>query len=400
MLLYGAFDAINLDGGGSTAIVAENSLGKPFLLNRPSSLGDSGRLRTVGSHFGVYAKPMPAFIHDVSAVPDDTQAEVIWTTENAASGQVRFGLTEELDHDSGVDSTLSTKHRMALSELVPDSTYYYQITSVDSGQSYVTPTYSFHTTNYVTSRLLIDLTNSWKYTTTPLKGSLWTKTDYDDSNWSGPEQALLWIDTRATGPNEDVQPKGFNLEGNPDNSSLPYTTYYFRTSLRIDSVASGATLAFSGFIDDGAVLYLNGEEIRRIRMLEAPEVVGNETFALATPCAGDATCFDEFKLLNPKLQPLSPGENVLAVEVHNASPLSRDITFGLTVSLIEPSGTVPLLTGRFDGGQLKLQWSRLGIRLQESEQAVGPWIDVLNSTTFQTYAAETSTRQKFYRLIR
>lgn len=51
----GAWDALNLDGGGSTTLVIEGPDGKPVVLNRPS-----GRVqRRVANHLGVFARPLP-----------------------------------------------------------------------------------------------------------------------------------------------------------------------------------------------------------------------------------------------------------------------------------------------------------------------------------------------------
>jgi hypothetical protein len=52
---FGAHDALNLDGGGSTALVIEGRDGDPVVLNSPS-----GKLqRLVANHLGVFAKPLP-----------------------------------------------------------------------------------------------------------------------------------------------------------------------------------------------------------------------------------------------------------------------------------------------------------------------------------------------------
>lgn len=52
----GAYNALNLDGGGSTALVMEGNNGQPGLLNRPSG----GAERRVANHLGVFAEPLPS----------------------------------------------------------------------------------------------------------------------------------------------------------------------------------------------------------------------------------------------------------------------------------------------------------------------------------------------------
>jgi len=58
MLRFGAYDALNLDGGGSTAMAMSDGAGGSRLLNRPIHLGVPGLERICGNHFGVYADPL------------------------------------------------------------------------------------------------------------------------------------------------------------------------------------------------------------------------------------------------------------------------------------------------------------------------------------------------------
>jgi len=59
MRMFGATDAINLDGGGSSTLVFSDTT--PRVVNVPVGLGDvPGTERTVGSNFGVFALPVPA----------------------------------------------------------------------------------------------------------------------------------------------------------------------------------------------------------------------------------------------------------------------------------------------------------------------------------------------------
>ena len=57
MVEFGAFSAMNLDGGGSSTLVKEGVLHAPDLLNSPIEHQIPGRQRVIGNHLGVYAKP-------------------------------------------------------------------------------------------------------------------------------------------------------------------------------------------------------------------------------------------------------------------------------------------------------------------------------------------------------
>jgi hypothetical protein len=54
----GGYTALNLDGGGSTTLVIEDSAGKPYVLNSPIDNYIPGRERPVANHLGIYAKPI------------------------------------------------------------------------------------------------------------------------------------------------------------------------------------------------------------------------------------------------------------------------------------------------------------------------------------------------------
>ncbi|OGO73004.1 MAG: hypothetical protein A2Z49_01280 [Chloroflexi bacterium RBG_19FT_COMBO_56_12] len=56
ILEYQGYNAINLDGGGSTALVFENRDGSPQLLNAPIDNQLPGRERPVGNHLGIFAR--------------------------------------------------------------------------------------------------------------------------------------------------------------------------------------------------------------------------------------------------------------------------------------------------------------------------------------------------------
>lgn len=53
---YGAYTALNLDGGGSTTLVIEGESGEPVLLNSPIDNRIPGRERPVANHLGIYAR--------------------------------------------------------------------------------------------------------------------------------------------------------------------------------------------------------------------------------------------------------------------------------------------------------------------------------------------------------
>jgi exopolysaccharide biosynthesis protein len=53
---HGGYNAINLDGGGSSTMVIGAPSGIPKVINSPINHGIPGRQRPVGNHLGIYAK--------------------------------------------------------------------------------------------------------------------------------------------------------------------------------------------------------------------------------------------------------------------------------------------------------------------------------------------------------
>ena len=396
LLKMGVADGINMDGGGSSTLAVENSLGRPVRLNHPSAVADSGKERTVGSHFAVFAKPIPSFISGVQVYPDDVAASITWTTTDAALSWIEYGLTTDLGMTSPPPNAVSLSHGTVLSGLTENTPYFYRLVASNSVTTYSTPTYTFTTTNYSAFTSVFDLTNSWNYTSQAQTSQAWTASGFDDSSWSGPSPGLLWIDVRAAGPDPAVQPKGTQLPADPNNSGYPFLTYYFRTRFKIADTTLGRTLHCEAFVDDGAVVYLNGREILRLRMDPGSGITAS-TLANGYPCSGDATCLDSFDLDGGALV---NGDNVLAVEVHNYNARSADITFGMSLSAVGSASPSPLLGFKKAGNALQFDWIRGGFVLQEADAPAGLWSDVSGPAVIGPVSITTSQTSHYYRLNR
>ncbi len=58
-------------------------------------------------------------------------ARIMWTTDEPATTEVHYGTTESLGSSSGMDPTMSTQHVVLLSNLMPDTDYYFRVLSLD-----------------------------------------------------------------------------------------------------------------------------------------------------------------------------------------------------------------------------------------------------------------------------
>ena len=175
-------------------------------------------------------------------------------------------------------------------------------------------------------------------------------------------------------------------------------TYYFRTHFQIREKTAGGSLRFSGLIDDGAVFYLNGHEVYRLRMDDAPAAIGNGTLATGFPCEGDATCPDEFTIGGALADSLVAGDNVLAVEVHNYNLRSADITFGVSVTDAQRLTVPAVLAISGADGDTTLSWTRGGFILHPASAAQGPWTDVPGPVVSSPYTAAANVDARYFRL--
>ena len=159
-----------------------------------------------------------------------------------------------------------------------------------------------------------------------------------DATWqvnsSGTDLASAWLDPAYDDTQAGWSP-GQGLFGfTPTPAAYPQiktalstgpNTYYFRTHFAWGYETTNLALVVTNYLSDGAVYYLNGQEVRRVRMPAGP--IGYTTNAAAT--AMPAGSFDLFGLSSA---PLLVGDNLLEVETHQAAGSSQDLVFGLSLT--------------------------------------------------------------------
>jgi hypothetical protein len=392
---FGAWDGINVDGGGSTTMVMGDCQGAPMRLNRSSYVAAYGRERNVGGNIGVYAGPLSNEVKDLAVEPGTTTALITWRTDFAATTQVEYGQTTNYGNVTPLDSRLLHNHVATLSGLTQGGNYFYRAISTADGQTY-TQGCQFASLTSLKTTQIFELTQSWTYTTNNLDGVNWKSPGYSDANWLGPAPGLLYVeDNSAVAPRNTALPPPF---GQP----IP-RTYYFRTHFSLTGSMAGGSLIFSNYVDDGAVFYLNGAEIYRLRMPSAPTPIVNDTTATGRPCsgtaqAGDAICPDVFTISGNLLTNLVQGDNVLAAEAHNYPP-GMDLVFGSALFQSRPEVVVPHLHLWVEDGQATLFWNGEGFTLQQCADlaAPDPWSDVPETIKQSPFVGSTTTT-RFYRL--
>lgn len=177
----------------------------------------------------------------------------------------------------------------------------------------------------------------WKYLDDGSdQATAWREAAFDDSPWQeGPAQL-------GYGDRSDVTQVGFG----PDRSNRFITTY-FRHQFDVADPSLFESLTLELLRDDGAAVYLNGTEIVRTDNL-APaasfDVLANFNNA------GDVRGLDERTFFKSDVDTglLIQGTNFLAVEVHQHSAGSTDLSFDLQLRGIlvpEPATSALVWTG-------------------------------------------------------
>lgn len=170
---------------------------------------------------------------------------------------------------------------------------------------------------------LVDLESTWSYLDTGEDlGSDWTANDYDDTDWSSGSAELGYGD----GDEATVVSYG-------DDSADKHTTTYFRKSFEYGGEDANE---INGLLrlrrDDGAVVYLNGEELVRSNMPEGP--IEANTFAATEMIGNGESALNEYLVQFDLLE----GTNVLAVEVHQINLTSSDISFDMELFMESTAG--------------------------------------------------------------
>lgn len=157
------------------------------------------------------------------------------------------------------------------------------------------------------------------------QGTAWTGTGFDDSTWSSGVAEFGY---------GDVQTTVIDYGG---NAATKHVTTYFRRSFAATNLDSIDEIMLDLLVDDGAVVYLNGNEIIRQNMPDGP--IDYVTLAPNYVAGVNETSFTSYNL-SP--EHLIDGENVIAVEVHQYHPSSSDVSFNLGLDI--NSSVVPPTT--------------------------------------------------------
>lgn len=218
--------------------------------------------------------------------------------------------------------------------------------------------------------------STWKYWAAGLDlGEAWRSPSFNDLLWpAGPAEL-------GYGDSEEGRPEATPIGYGP-NPASKYITTYFRREFQVSGAAALTDLQLRVLRDDGAVVYLNGAEIFRTGMAAGPVAFG--TLANEVVAGDEESVFHAAPIGSGTL---TEGTNLMAVEVHQRSADSSDLSFDLELTGLQtfvapfitadPAGgpvakgrTLVLQVGAIGTAPLSYQWGRNGTNLPGSTASV------------------------------
>ncbi len=173
---------------------------------------------------------------------------------------------------------------------------------------------------------LVGLTSLWHFDQSGNDlGTSWSTVGYNDSAWPTGRGLLAVEDCGCL-------PEAINTPLSLVNGPVTVITYYFRTTFIAPTNGNVSGLQIYHVLDDGAIFYLNGQEILRVNM-------PTDTVTFSTQAS---TALGNASLQGPVVLPaalLQTGTNLLAVEVHQSGATSSDIVFGMSLDALIVTNT-------------------------------------------------------------
>jgi hypothetical protein len=197
------------------------------------------------------------------------------------------------------------------------------------------------------SLTLISIGAVWKYLDNGSnQGTNWAQRNFNDNAWlSGPAEI-------GYGDTSDGRPEATVVASGPSGNR--YITTYFRRQFVVPPSVVVTNLEYRLVFDDGAVVWLNGAEQYRSNLPSAGAIAYNTPATTPISGAAEATYFTTIRPTTS----VTTGTNLLAVEIHQQSGTSSDISFDLELIghgyfYVPPP---PMLLVERIGSLMRLSW--------------------------------------------
>lgn len=343
----------NGSGGSVSYYSYINSVKAGFCEARFSSVNTQLGHAADGSDFLRPAKPTHAAPVSASAIlpPGLLAASAYTHSSGSTSGASAHATSKwEIRRSSGnylepvfvtTSSTSLTSLAIPFQELTFGETYFWRVTYTDAAghTSLISTETSFVYGPPPTNVTVISFSDTWKYNyAIAPTDTAWTSAAFDDSSWSS-GQGTLAFETQSQIPETIRTPLP-----DPRTLSPAGRAYYFRRHFAFPANPLNSTLRIRHVMDDGCVIYINGQRVHRYYMNDAASYAAS-TFSNGSPGDGVYQFADAvtnagaaaWTWLDPRPY-MVQGDNVIAIQVHQTSATSSDITMGLEMTAIVPAG--------------------------------------------------------------
>ena len=238
------------------------------------------------------------------------------------------------------------------------------------------------------ARTLIQEGDIFKYVIpNPSTSGLWRFLSFNDSNWN-------------------YGNSGFGYADNDDNTNIPPGTIsvYLRKKIQISDISKISKLILDIDYDDGFVAYINGIEVARANISGSPPSYDATTLIDHEAQMYNGGIPDRFSIENPE-EILVNGENLLAIQIHNISNTSSDMTIIPFLSAIyneETSEGIPtpsilnLENESLLHTDFKLSSSGESVYLRNSNGDLIDQISYQNLPSNLSYGVSSESEQLFY----
>jgi len=302
------------------------------------------------------------------------------------------GVSRVEFYDNGVLRGTDTTSPYAIALMVDFTVGTHLITARafdGAGQSTLSAPVTVNVTNPPALTAVLTNRADWKYFVPDAELPGWFSSGFADGSWA-------------------VGPAKFGFGGDGETTVLPRSNtvanvanvgFYFRKqiSLTAPQLASFGSIPLWLNRDDGAVVYVNGTEVYRVKMTtNAPAAPAYNALADAPPVGGnDENTF--FVSTNLPTSVFSAGVNTIAVEVHQDNTGSSDISFDMMLWGSVAAG--PTLTIVLNpNGSVTVTWNGGGTLIGSNDITVprASWAAVAGATSPHTFAAGTLAAFRFY----
>lgn len=216
----------------------------------------------------------------------------------------------------------------------------------------------------------------WKYLDTGSnEGTAWRYMNYNDSSWKSGAAEL------GFGDGDEVTVIN---RYNANNQQI--ITYYFRKYFVVENPEEYSSVTVSLRRDDGGIVYINGVEVFRSNMPSGTNITAS---TLASSAASDDG--NTWYSTNFSSSLLIKGTNLCAVEIHQSSTTSSDVTFVLELTAM-PQLRINAVKSR---DEIIMFWDDPAASLQTTEKIPGTWSDTTSEPGFYV---EKFSGMKFFRL--